>query len=108
MGCFAPTRILSLLLGGITLAVGHDRFYQSLDGIYVKDVEDDFSSRAWIGRYGTAFAFITQTVLAGAVALAYKQHIWRMFRRKHYSIAGINAMYGATNDIFSFLSLKFL
>jgi hypothetical protein len=108
---YAPTLMVSLLLSGIGLAVGHHVVNTALDHTPVKTVEDgapDFVTQKWIGRYGIALAFLTKTLLAGAVTIAYKQHIWLNFRRCGYTIDVINALYDATNDFSSLLNVDMI
>ncbi|KAL2074611.1 hypothetical protein VTL71DRAFT_8389 [Oculimacula yallundae] len=107
-----PVKMLALFIGGSALAVGHHCYYQSLVDTRVssnssKSSSWDIDSQEWKIRFGTAFAFLAKTFLAAAVSIAYKQHIWATCRRKAYSIAGLDALFSATADLFAFTSSEF-
>lgn len=111
IGLATRAKMLGLLGLGILSALGHHLLYSSLDNKPVRTLEDGaprWKTQDWITRYGFALAFITKTILAASVAVAYKQRIWTNFRQKAYTVSGINAMYDATTDITSFTSLEFL
>jgi hypothetical protein len=101
-----PAQMVSLLVAGIALAVGHHAYYQSLAGTKVLPIDDTTSAwntarQEWKIRFGTAFAFLAKTCLATSVAIAYTQHIWATCRKKAYSVSGLDAMFSATSDIFA-------
>lgn len=106
----APIKMVGLLIGGAGVAVGHHFYYQSLDGKHVATRDSDWNlqSQQWQLRYGTAFAFFAKTCLAASISVAYQQHIWTTMKRKSISISGIDATFGAINDLFSFLNSSFL
>jgi len=62
----------------------------------------------WVIRIGTAFAFLTKTLLASAITTVYAQHVWKIFRGKPFTIAGIDAILAASHDIESLSSLEML
>ncbi|KAK2616877.1 hypothetical protein QQS21_000255 [Conoideocrella luteorostrata] len=107
-----PAATMFGLLGlGISSALGHHFFNKSLDSKPTRTAEiygPSWGNQQRIGRYGLALAFLTKTLLAGAVAFAYKQHIWTNFRQRPYSLCGLNSMYDATSNIFAFASGEFL
>jgi len=79
----APVLMVGLLIAGITIAVGHHILNSHFDGSPVQTPAEGaskFITQRLIGRYGTALAFAAKTTLAGAVGVAYKQHIWTKFR----------------------------
>jgi hypothetical protein len=47
-------------------------------------------------------------MFAAAVGVAYSQHLWMTVRKKSMTISGLDAMFGAVNDIFAFLTLDFV
>jgi hypothetical protein len=103
--------MISLFISGILVAVGHHLFYLLFDTTYVQNPEDGASkylSQTWIIRYGTAFAFVAKTLLAGSVVIAYKKHMWINLRHKANTISTINAGFAATHDPVAFLSPSFL
>lgn len=81
--------MLSLFLSGILTSVGHHIFYSRLDGSAVQhpDTGARYFTQIWIIRYGTAFAFLTQSFLANTVILAYTQHVWINFRTEANTIS---------------------
>jgi hypothetical protein len=106
----APIKMVGLLIIGVGVALGHHFYYQSLSGKHVttRDLNWNLQSQQWQLRYGTAFAFFAKTCLAASISVAYQQHIWITMKRKSISISGINATFGAINDLFSFLNPSFL
>ncbi|KAF7557586.1 hypothetical protein G7Z17_g623 [Cylindrodendrum hubeiense] len=111
VGWQTPAKMLGFLALGIISALGHHLYYSSLDSTPVRAREDGaqtWTTQEWISRYGIALAFTTKTFLACAVAIAYKQRIWTNFRRRPYSVSGINAIYDATTDILSFMNWEFI
>ncbi|KAL1595906.1 hypothetical protein SLS60_009596 [Paraconiothyrium brasiliense] len=102
-----PISMLALFISGILVSVGHHLFYSRLDGTVVQSAEEKASryvTQIWIIRYGTAFAFLAKTLLASAVVIAYKQHIWINLRSKANSIATINVIFAATHDFLAAMS----
>ncbi|RTE76954.1 hypothetical protein BHE90_008576 [Fusarium euwallaceae] len=111
IGLATRAKMLGLLALGILSALGHHLLYSYLDNKPVRTLVDGaprWKTQDWITRYGLALAFITKTILAASVAVAYKQRIWTNLRQKAYTVSGINAMYDATTDILSFASLEFV
>ena len=103
--------MLSLFFAGIAVALGHHFIYLSLDGKPVprtKCGSSQYIDQKWIGRYGTVFAFLTKTLFAAAVVVAYKQHLWTNFRRKPYTVSGTNALCAATTDFLALFSVESL
>ncbi|KAJ8108152.1 hypothetical protein OPT61_g8373 [Boeremia exigua] len=105
-----PLSMMGLLVAGILVSVGHHLFYSRLDGSVVRssDQESRYFSQIWIIRYGTAFAFLAKALLASAVIIAYKQHMWINLRAQANTISTIDAMFAATHDILAFLSPSLL
>ncbi|KAF1845162.1 uncharacterized protein K460DRAFT_245116, partial [Cucurbitaria berberidis CBS 394.84] len=108
---YTPISMIALFVSGILVAVGHHLFYSRFHGSAVLGREDgasQYTTQTWIIRYGTAFAFVAKTLLAGAVIVGYKQHIWITLRRKANTISTIDAVFVATHDFLAFLSPSFL
>lgn len=80
------------LVAGILFAVGHHIFYNDLDG-----KEADNQSRML--RYGTALAFLAKANLVTAVILAFRQRVWMMVRRKILSLAAVDSLFAAAEDL---------
>ena len=111
----APTAMIGFFLAGIALAAGHFKYYDYLDGKEVFNVDSGWwtadairSSQEWKIRFGTAFAFATKTAFAGAVVAAYNQRLYVSTKDSAITVEGLDALFAATNDIFSFTSLDFI
>lgn len=108
---YTPIAMISLFISGLLVAVGHHLFYSRFNGTRVRGPKEDgaseYISQVWIIRYGTAFAFVAKTLLAGSIVVAYKQHMWINLRRKANSISTIDAVFAATHDFLAFLSPAF-
>lgn len=105
-----PISMLGLFASGILVAIGHHLFYTRLDGSVVRSTDDgsQYLTQIWIIRYGTAFAFLAKALLASAVVVAYKQHMWINLRARVNTVSTIDAMFAATYDILAFLSPSLL
>jgi hypothetical protein len=107
---WTPSFMLGLLVAGILVSVGHHILYSHLNGTIVRDSNDgsQYLTQTWIIRYGTASAFLSKTLLASAVVVAYKQHMWINLRSTANTISTIDAMFSATHDAYAVLSPSFL
>ncbi|EUC40326.1 hypothetical protein COCMIDRAFT_9778 [Bipolaris oryzae ATCC 44560] len=104
---YTPISMVALFISGVAVAVGHHLFYLRFDNSPVRGADEDYTSQVWIIRYGTAFAFVTKTLLAGAIIVAYKQHMWINLRHEANSVSTIDAVFAATHDLLSFLHPSF-
>lgn len=104
---YTPISMVALFISGVAVAIGHHLFYLRFDSSPVRGADEDYTSQVWIIRYGTAFAFVTKTLLAGAIIVAYKQHMWINLRYKANSVSTIDAVFAATHDLLSFLHPSF-
>jgi hypothetical protein len=102
-----PTKMVALLFAGIGAAIGHHYYYQSLDGTEVSTSGSNKNSQEWQLRYGTAFAFLTKSLLVASATKAYEQHIWTTMRKKSIKISGLDATFDAISDPLSFFSWSF-
>ncbi|TDZ15130.1 hypothetical protein Cob_v011964 [Colletotrichum orbiculare MAFF 240422] len=89
------------LLLGIAFAVGHHMFYHSLDGKLAED-------QVRMLRYGTILAFAAKASLGGAVIAAYQQRIWTTVRSRVLSIAALDSMFAATENLLSLVNWEFV
>ena len=94
------TAMVLCVVFGTFLAVSHHFFYQHLNGTMVKSK----NSQEWALRLGNAFALATKTILVAAVGIAYTQHVWTAFRKKAFSVEGIDAVIAVPNDVWAFLN----
>lgn len=108
---YTPIAMVSLFISGMLVAVGHHLFYLRFNETPVRGPKEDgaseYISQVWIIRYGTAFAFVAKTLLAGSIVIAYKQHMWTNLRHKTNSVSTIDAVFAATHDFLAFLSPTF-
>ncbi|KAK8016601.1 hypothetical protein PG993_014790 [Apiospora rasikravindrae] len=105
----APASMLFLFISGVLVTIAHHCFNSFFSGRDVEAVEElgsEFATQIWILRYGTAFAFLSKTLLASAVAIAYKQHIWITLGDRANSISTINVIFAATHDFLALLNPK--
>jgi hypothetical protein len=103
--------MISLFIAGVLVAVGHHLFYSRFHTHTVQSPDNgasEYLSQTWIIRYGTAFAFVAKTLLAGSIVVAYKQHMWINLRHKANTVSTIDAVFAATHDLVAFLSPAFL
>ncbi|OAL53864.1 hypothetical protein IQ07DRAFT_667990 [Pyrenochaeta sp. DS3sAY3a] len=108
---YTPISMVALFISGILVAMGHHLFYLRFDKSAVQSLEDgasEYLTQTWIIRYGTAFAFVAKTLLAGAIISAYRQQMWINLRYKANSVSTIDAVFAATHDILAFLSPSLL
>jgi hypothetical protein len=106
----APLTMLALFVSGVLVSIGHHFFYSRLDGSAVRSLDSgsQYLTQIWIIRYGTAFAFLAKSLLASAVVVAYKQHIWINLRARANTVSTIDAMFAATYDVLAVLSPSLL
>lgn len=88
-----------LFLLGFAFAVGHHAFYQSLND---RPANDQLSML----RYGAAFAFAAKACLVSAVIVAYRQRIWTTVRSRMLSVAALDSLFAATEDLSALLNLE--
>ncbi|TIA32899.1 hypothetical protein D6C78_07919 [Aureobasidium pullulans] len=81
-----PTMMVSGLLAGCLLCLGHHLFYAALTGSAAPTGEYDIagtniSKQKFNTAVGTAFAFLIKATLALVVSIAYMQAFWRSAKR---------------------------
>lgn len=86
-------------LFGVCCAIGHHIFYKTLDG---KPAQDQLAML----RYGTVLSFATKAGLVAAIVIAFKQRIWTTVRSKFLSVAALDSLFAATEDITSLLNIE--
>ncbi|KAH7144283.1 hypothetical protein B0J13DRAFT_554898 [Dactylonectria estremocensis] len=82
----------AFLLAGFLFAAGHHVFYNNLNG-----KEADNQSRML--RYGTLLAFLAKANFVTSVILAFRQRVWMMVRRKILSLAAVDSLFAAAEDL---------
>ncbi|KAI1407706.1 hypothetical protein F5Y13DRAFT_205796 [Hypoxylon sp. FL1857] len=108
-GLMAPTRkwwqwrpvwimYLSFVFG-VACAIGHHIFYKTLDG---KPADAQLAML----RYGTVLSFAAKAGLMAAVVFAFRQRIWTTVRTKFLSVAALDSLFAATEDISALLNAE--
>jgi hypothetical protein len=93
-----PSWNMYLFFGfGLACAVGHHVYYSRLDG---KPAADQLQML----RYGMALSFAAKAGLSAAVLVAFHQRIWMTVRTRLLSVAAVDSLFSATEDLASFLS----
>ncbi|KAM5354063.1 hypothetical protein ACJ41O_000713 [Fusarium nematophilum] len=82
----------TLVFCGIAFAIGHHFFYKGLHG---KQADDQQSML----RYGAALAFLSKACFLNAVVLAFRQRVLMMIRRKMLSLATLDSLFAASEDL---------
>jgi hypothetical protein len=106
---FGPVSMLGALWAGLTFALGHHFFYNSLDGqevpsgnYKVSDYDSKISKQQSYFTLGTAFAFAVKTCLVLAVSTAYIQLFWKslagQLSRKPFTLRSIDKAYSALGN----------
>ncbi len=85
---------------GVACAIGHHIFYKSLDG-------QPADNQTQMLRYGTVLAFAAKAGLGSAVVAAYRQRVWTTARTRLMTVAAIDSLFAAAEDITAFLSWEF-
>ncbi|KAK8085862.1 hypothetical protein PG997_007133 [Apiospora hydei] len=84
---------------GLLCAAGHHLFYKSLDG---KPAVDQLTML----RYGTALAFAAKAGFLACIITAFRQRIWATVRNKILSVAAIDSLFAATEDVVALFNIE--
>ncbi|KAI0382315.1 hypothetical protein F5Y04DRAFT_52790 [Hypomontagnella monticulosa] len=84
---------------GVACAIGHHIFYKSLDG------KPAVNQLAML-RYGTVISFAAKAGLVAAVVMAFRQRIWATVRSKFLSVAALDSLFAATEDVTAMLNFE--
>jgi hypothetical protein len=110
---FVPTAILSCLAFGIICALGHHFFYRSLQGTPVQNdaiaiLGSNVSQQQLNVAIGTAFAFVVNAALAGAVSTAYIQLFWFTLKTatQPKTLETLDTMFAALSNALSLCMLQ--
>jgi hypothetical protein len=99
-----PTWMVMFLISGTLLAWAHHVYYYALDGTLVSST----SRQQWTIRFGTAFAYLTQSCLKASVITACTQCVWAKLRKKAFTVDELDKLFAITTDPTSFRSWKLL
>ncbi|ORY61740.1 uncharacterized protein BCR38DRAFT_459530 [Pseudomassariella vexata] len=84
---------------GVCCAVGHHLFYSAFNGRPADNL-------IVMLRYGTILAFAAKAGLAAAAITAFRQRIWTTVRSKLLSVAALDSLFAATEDLAALLNLE--
>lgn len=94
-----PYIMYVFFLFGFACAVGHHLFYSALAGQPATD-------QLAMLRYGTVLAFACKASLAACMITAYRQRIWATVQSKLLSVAAVDSLFAATEDIAALANLE--
>ncbi|KAM0196072.1 hypothetical protein ACHAPQ_008167 [Fusarium lateritium] len=86
-----------LVFCGVAFAVGHHFYYRSLHGRLAEDQQGKF-------RYGGLMAFLSKACFLNAVVLAFRQRILMEIRRKMLTLATLDSLFSASEDLTALLN----
>lgn len=96
----APALIAGLLFAGIALALGHHFYYMSLNGTVVSSD----TRQEWALRFGSAFAFLTQSSLVASAGVSYTQRLWVTVKKRAFPLKTLDNVFSLPSTIFAFFS----
>jgi hypothetical protein len=106
----APTLMVSSLVAGLILAVGHHVFYSRLNGSPAP--ASDYDLGGWsIPKQqaniagGTAFAFLVKASLVVAVGTAYIQTFWRAIAARDIKLAHLDTLGSVPGSITALVAI---
>ncbi|KAF7957643.1 hypothetical protein EAE96_003217 [Botrytis aclada] len=99
-----PTLIISMLLIGFLLSVGHNVFYNSLDGT----IAGGSARQAWSLQMGAAFAFLAVICFRVAIVAALNQLIWKIVKDAALTIGSLDKLFTLATNPFGIFNLCFL
>jgi hypothetical protein len=105
----AYTTMVTSLLLGILLALGHHLFYNSLDGKPVGASEHVIRgvTRQQLNlTLGTLFAFLVKAFLAVAVTTVYTQIAWRAIKKRATTLGTIDTIFHVVSNFWSLISFS--
>lgn len=83
-----PTFIVSMLLLGLCLSLGHHFYYNYLDN----KVTGDAAKQAWPTRIGTGLAFLVTSFLKAGTVASLGQYIWTVVKRQPLTMCKLNPL----------------
>ncbi|CEI66621.1 hypothetical protein FVEN_g10181 [Fusarium venenatum] len=86
-----------LVLSGIAFAIGHHFYYDALHGKVANDQQGKL-------RYGALLAFLSKACFLNAVVLAFRQRVLMMIRRKMLTLATLDSLFAASEDLTALLN----
>ncbi|CAF3437830.1 unnamed protein product [Fusarium graminearum] len=86
-----------LVLSGIAFAIGHHFYYEALHNKVANDQQGKL-------RYGALLAFLSKACFLNAVVLAFRQRVLMMIRRKMLTLATLDSLFAASEDLTALLN----
>ena len=99
---YQPTWMVMFLINGAFLATAHHIYYSALEGTIVSTP----ARQQWAFRFGTAFAYLTQSCLKASVIIACTQCIWAEVRKTTFTVDELDKLFAITTDPRSFCSWR--
>ncbi|KAI0835007.1 hypothetical protein F5Y06DRAFT_277143 [Hypoxylon sp. FL0890] len=84
---------------GVSCAIGHHTFYKALDG-------RPADAQIAMLRYGTVLSYAAKAGLVAAVVFAFRQRIWTTVRTKFLSVAALDSLFAATEDMSALFNIE--
>ena len=111
--CYAVILMVSSLLVAVAFAVGHDTFYQSLNGKPVLNARPPLlnsslivSSQKVYLSLGTLFAFLVKSSLGVSVSTVFDQFAWKSIQNRRTRIGIIDDLLSLLKNAFTVLNLQ--
>jgi hypothetical protein len=106
----APMAIVASLLAGSLFAIGHHVFYRSQAGNEVRSTNYNVAGITVSPQQvniavGTAFAFLVQSCLTTAVAVAYAQVLWTKCIGRPAQLKTLDTIFSAMSNAFQLFRL---
>jgi len=89
-----PTILLGGLVLGVAISIGHHFFYTSLDG-----QEASAEDQEHFHFIGLILARLVSVCLTAAAAMAYRQWIWGLLRRRDMPIGSIDTLFSLDTSV---------
>jgi hypothetical protein len=112
--CYAVILMVSSLLVAVAFAVGHDTFYQSLNGKPVLNARPlallnsslIVSSQKVYLSLGTLFAFLVKSSLGVSVSTVFDRFAWKSIQNRRTRIGIIDDLLSLLKNAFTVLNLQ--
>ncbi|OQE10102.1 hypothetical protein PENFLA_c093G02106 [Penicillium flavigenum] len=112
--CSAVILMVSSLLVAVAFAIGHDTFYQSLNGKPVLNAQPlvlinsslNVSSQQVYLSVGTLFAFLVKSFLGVSVSTVFDQFVWKSIQNRRTRIDIIDDLLSLLKNGFTVLNLQ--
>jgi hypothetical protein len=105
----ASTIMVTSLISGMLLALGHHLFYNHLDGKVVgtnEHVIKGVTPQQLNLTIGTLFAFLVHALLSVAVTTSYTQIVWRAIKKRATTLSAIDTLFHVVSNFWSLMFLS--